>query len=76
MFRYCFVENMASTGILHPAMYNIMQEWYKYIRENIHIQADLIGLCYLENLKFFIDVLKCINFYSYSLFANNTRNSL
>lgn len=45
-FRYCFVENMLSNGILHQGMYNVMQEWYKYIRENVHIQADLIGECF------------------------------
>ncbi|XP_037051438.1 deoxynucleoside kinase isoform X1 [Bradysia coprophila] len=40
--RYCFVENMLTNGVLHQGMYNVMQEWYKYIRENVHIQADLI----------------------------------
>lgn len=35
---------MRSSGILHPAMYDIMQEWYKYIEDNVHIQADLIGM--------------------------------
>lgn len=34
---------MRNNGVLHPAMYDIMQEWYTYIRENIPIQADLIG---------------------------------
>lgn len=43
--RYCFVENMLSNGVLHQGMYNVMQEWYNYIRENVHIQADLIGEC-------------------------------
>lgn len=41
--KFCFVENMLNNGVLHPAMYDIMQEWYNYIEENIHIQADLIG---------------------------------
>lgn len=27
-------------------MYNIMQEWYNYINDNMHIQADLIGKSY------------------------------
>lgn len=51
VFRYCFVENMVNNGVLHPAMYDIMQEWYKYIRDNIHIQADLIGMCEVFNLS-------------------------
>lgn len=41
--RHCFVEAMLTNGTLHKGMYNIMQEWYNYINENIHIQADLIG---------------------------------
>jgi len=40
--RHCFVEAMLSNGTLHRGMYNIMQEWYNYIDENIHLQADLI----------------------------------
>lgn len=35
---------MASTGILHQGMYNILQEWYQYISTSVHIQADLIGI--------------------------------
>lgn len=42
-FRYCFVEAMLANQTLHQGMYNIMQEWYNYINEKIHIQADLIG---------------------------------
>lgn len=41
--KFCFVENMLNNGVLHPAMYDIIQEWYNYIDENICIQADLIG---------------------------------
>lgn len=41
--RNCFVEAMLTNGTLHKGMYDIMQEWYNYIDENIHIQADLIG---------------------------------
>ncbi|XP_055301148.1 deoxynucleoside kinase-like [Sitodiplosis mosellana] len=40
--RHCFVEAMLANNTLHKGMYNIMQEWYNYINENIHIQADLI----------------------------------
>lgn len=41
--RYCFVETMLINGTLHQGMYNIMQEWYDFIHQSIHIQADLIG---------------------------------
>lgn len=34
---------MLANDTLHKGMYNIMQEWYNYINDNIHIQADLIG---------------------------------
>lgn len=34
---------MLANNTLHKGMYNIMQEWYNYINDNIHIQADLIG---------------------------------
>lgn len=40
--RYCFVENMLRTEALHQGMYNILQDWYEYFRNNVHIQADLI----------------------------------
>ncbi|XP_063704731.1 deoxynucleoside kinase isoform X2 [Culicoides brevitarsis] len=40
--RYCFVENMRSTGVLHEGMYNILQDWFNYFTTNVHIQADLI----------------------------------
>ncbi|XP_015037412.1 deoxynucleoside kinase [Drosophila pseudoobscura] len=40
--RYCFVENMHRNGSLETGMYNTLQEWYKFIEESIHVQADLI----------------------------------
>ncbi|XP_030369383.1 deoxynucleoside kinase isoform X2 [Scaptodrosophila lebanonensis] len=40
--RYCFVENMHRNGSLEQGMYNTLQEWYKFIEESIHVQADLI----------------------------------
>lgn len=40
--RYCFVENMVHTGILHQGMYDVLQEWYKSLEKMVHIQADLI----------------------------------
>jgi deoxynucleoside kinase len=40
--RFCFVENMVSTGMLHRGMYNILNEWYEHIEKTMHIQADLI----------------------------------
>lgn len=39
---------MLANNTLHKGMYKIMQEWYNYINDNIHIQADLIGK-YSEN---------------------------
>lgn len=41
--RNCFVENMLKSGALHEGMYNILQEWYDFIHNHHHIQADLIG---------------------------------
>ena len=40
--RYCFVENMVQTGLLHQGMYDVLQEWYKCVDNMVHIQADLI----------------------------------
>ncbi|XP_055849482.1 deoxynucleoside kinase isoform X2 [Episyrphus balteatus] len=40
--RYCFVENLYSNNTLHEGMYQILDEWYKFIEKSIHIQADLI----------------------------------
>lgn len=40
--RFCFVENMYRNGSLEQGMYNTLQEWYKFIGESIHVQADLI----------------------------------
>ncbi|XP_059610560.1 deoxynucleoside kinase [Phlebotomus argentipes] len=40
--RYCFVENMVRSGMLHPGMYNILEEWYNSIESMVNVQADLI----------------------------------
>ncbi|XP_055678573.1 deoxynucleoside kinase isoform X1 [Lutzomyia longipalpis] len=40
--RYCFVENMMQSGMLHEGMYNILQEWYASIERMINVQADRI----------------------------------
>ncbi|KAH8417823.1 hypothetical protein KR222_006516 [Zaprionus bogoriensis] len=40
--RFCFVENMYRNGSLELGMYNTLQEWYKFIEQSIHVQADLI----------------------------------
>lgn len=40
--RYCFTEAMLMNHSLHSGMYDIMQEWFNYIEQNVHIQADLI----------------------------------
>lgn len=33
---------MYRNGSLEQGMYNTLQEWYKFIGESIHVQADLI----------------------------------
>lgn len=42
--RNIFVENMLHQGTLKKGMYNVLQEWYDYISDNVHLQADLIGM--------------------------------
>lgn len=42
---------MLTNGTLHKGMYNIMQEWYNYINDNVHIQADLIGKRIRSSIK-------------------------
>lgn len=43
-FRHCFVENMFRNEIIDAGMYHVLQEWYKFIEDSIHIRADLIGM--------------------------------
>lgn len=57
--KFCFVENMLNNGVLHPAMYDIMQEWYNYIDENIPIQADLIGKLQIQR-TLYVSALKIL----------------
>lgn len=38
----CFVEHMYKSGVLLPAMYEVLQEWYKFIHKAIDIRVDLI----------------------------------
>ncbi|XP_005182530.2 deoxynucleoside kinase isoform X1 [Musca domestica] len=40
--RYCFVENMYRNKIIDDGMYHVLQEWYNFIDNSIHVQADLI----------------------------------
>lgn len=40
--RYCFVEKMLSSGMLHEGMYHVLQEWYEHIHEYHKIQCDLV----------------------------------
>lgn len=40
--RYCFVEKMLSSGVLHEGMYHVLQEWYDFINEHHKVQCDLI----------------------------------
>lgn len=41
--RYCFVEHMNRSGTLHPAEFSVLDEWFKFITNQIPIEADLIG---------------------------------
>lgn len=41
--RYCFVEHMMRSGILHPAEFAVLDEWFRFMTNQIHIDADLIG---------------------------------
>ncbi|KAJ8735298.1 hypothetical protein PYW07_006918 [Mythimna separata] len=40
--RYCFVEHMMRSGTLHPAEFAVLDEWFRFIMNQIHIDADLI----------------------------------
>ncbi|XP_063616959.1 deoxynucleoside kinase-like isoform X1 [Cydia splendana] len=40
--RYCFVEHMHRSGTLHPAQFSVLDEWFRFIHNEIPIQADLI----------------------------------
>lgn len=41
--RHCFVEHMIRNGIMHPAESSVLDEWFRFIQQQIPIQADLIG---------------------------------
>lgn len=40
--RYCFLENAYRKGSLKSADYAVLDEWYRWIRENVDINLDLI----------------------------------
>lgn len=40
--RYCFVEKMLTSGVLHNGMYHVLQEWYDFIHQHHKVQCDLI----------------------------------
>ncbi|KAM3959008.1 deoxynucleoside kinase [Aphomia sociella] len=40
--RYCFVENMMRSGVLHKAEFAVLDEWFRFIQQHISIEADLI----------------------------------
>lgn len=40
--RYCFVEKMLASGMLHEGMYHVLQEWYEFIHDFHSIPCDLI----------------------------------
>lgn len=41
--RHCFVEHMMRSGVMHPAESSVLDEWFRFIQQQILIQADLIG---------------------------------
>lgn len=42
--RFCFVEQAHQAGYLHSADYAILDQWYRWIRSNVDISLDLIGI--------------------------------
>jgi len=40
--RYCFVEKMHQSGMLHEGMFHVLNEWYEFIQEHHEIPCDLI----------------------------------
>lgn len=42
--RFCFVEQAHQAGYLHSADYAILDQWYRWIRSNVDIGLDLIGI--------------------------------
>lgn len=41
--RYCFVEHMHRNGTIHPAQFAVLDEWFKFIHNQIQLDVDLIG---------------------------------
>lgn len=52
--RYCFVEHMMRSGTLHPAEFAVLDEWFRFIMNQIQIDADLIGLYKKHQIQFFV----------------------
>lgn len=42
--RFCFLEQAFRNGFLHKADYAISDQWYRWIRANVDIKLDLIGI--------------------------------
>ncbi|CAG0924991.1 unnamed protein product [Notodromas monacha] len=40
--RHCFVENLFRSGNMTSAEYAVLDEWYKWIRENRNVNPDVI----------------------------------
>lgn len=40
--RYCFVEKMLRSNMIHESMYHVLQEWYDFIHEHHQIHCDLV----------------------------------
>lgn len=41
--KYCFVEKMARDGIMAAPSAAVLNEWFKWITENVHVPVDCIG---------------------------------
>lgn len=40
--RRCFVNNLHDSGLLHPGMFHVLNEWYDFINEAHPVQCDAI----------------------------------
>jgi len=40
--RYCFIENLHRSGVMQPAEYSVITEWFKWITNNLDVNVDLI----------------------------------
>ena len=40
---YCFVENLHQSGLMAPAEYAVISEWFHWITNHLDVGVDLIG---------------------------------